>query len=216
MKKEVRKIIKFSVGRFTNGISLFFGVMWYGKFFGVTLRNYFPHIVINKRFVFYNQYLSEDDVMSFIRKVRPFYYYYFYSNIDDVIAFLFEVLNLKLCAWKYDSFIGQIDRRVLIEKKTEKSIYKNYKHYNEEKEFELIKIIAKKYRKKIVNDVYVGNRKEHCADIYSNICTVWVPSVFNGEVYIEFSISDYLEPIVQHYIDAKSERNSQIITEILS
>lgn len=214
MKKEERKIIKFSIGRFTNGINLFFGVMLYGKFYGFIIKNYFSHIVNEKKFVIHKQYLSNTDTISFIRKIRPFYYYTFHSNIDDVIEFLIEILNIKVCAWKYNNFINDLDRRVLLEKNTKKIIYNNYKYYNEHKELELIQIIAKKFSKKIVTDIYIGEQREHELDIYSHICTVWAPFIFNDKIHIELNISQYLEPIVQNYIVVKLKQNNEIISEI--
>lgn len=205
----IQKPTKFSIGRFTNGACVVIGFVHKGFLHGIIIKtsypNFYKFISCVKMYEFYE--VGEMSYYNF-KRIKLFniirrIFKEFCGCVNETIDFLAEISDLPSCALRYP-FLNTTDTRtVLIEKISIKNRLYNYVNLNSNTELELIKIISKKYGKKmIVNDIYNSNEKKSVkGDMFTKSCTIQPPSFHNGKIFIDLHAYRAMEPIYQNYID---------------
>ena len=219
MKIE-RKITKFSVGKFTNGLYVVRGVMVDGVLSGVITKTYYPDLYEKGTYVEVLEYLNENDkIPHFIKVLTNFRNLVNFIKCDssmykikNIIYFLNEIYDLPNCCWDYKKVIQKNNREVIFEKHNTKSILLNYVNLTPELELELINIIYNKYKsRKILNEFYVALEKKHFNnDIFDKNCTVNIESYHNKKIFLVLKANNMLDFLYQTIIDNLSSKNENL------
>jgi hypothetical protein len=207
MSRE-KKITKFSIGRFTNGACVLFGIILKGNVYGFVINkshwNNFPLF----SFVSTPEFYSENDKYPhFLRKLNRLSRFFLILKdkwaINRLVDCLDELSDIPMCAWKYKDFVNTGSREVLFEKQgIRREILKHFESLNDGAEFDIINIVINKYDKKIAKEffnykptytVYIWNTNDR-------YCPVHIPTFYNKTIYVVFDWIDILEPLFEKFV----------------
>lgn len=212
MLKE-KKITKFSVGIFTDGLYVIRGVIVEGMVCGVVIKTMVSDLCDKGTYVEFYEYYNKKDSFRRFKKVKGFFSYIFSfqkHNVitENIIEFITEISDLSKCAWNHKHIINLEKRNVLTEKFLEKNILLNYKSLTPESELKLVSLICNKYNYgafKIINEFYISEEKKgDDLDIYGYSCTVKIYSIHNKNLFIDLKTFRAMENLYQILINGIS------------
>jgi hypothetical protein len=205
-----KKITKFSIGKFTNGAYVICGFIINGKVIGIITKTNYNNVYGKFSFVRLPEFHNPTDLVPQFKKKVLFKFLKFLNSYDVnyLTDFLTEMSDLPTSAWRYKDVINKGKRTVIIEKVSRKNILCNYANIDSESELMLVKMISKKYGKKLITDVYVSTEaKKGRGDIYDNECIVSIPSIHNTILFVELNTYSSMKPLYQMYVDLMHTTN---------
>lgn len=205
-------ITKFAIGTFKNGAYSVFGILKNGILKGIIIKTKYPIVYRKFSFIKLPEFQSKKDLfpqflkkINLLIKIKLFFKSKLYGNTNNAIEFMHEVCDLPSCAFRYGDFIEFSKRNVLFEKYSDKNEILKFVNLNAQQEFELVKIVAGKYGKNDIVNVYCDDVPSiHKArtglfekDIY---CPVKLYSYHNKDLFVIFRTYHLLSRIYESYI----------------
>jgi len=216
-----QKIIRFSVGKFSNGVYTVFGIVWSGILYGFIIKSSLKSIKIFS-YVTLSQYDSKSNVYPDFRKIYGFFgkkqlkYFDFNSSLTHVaIYFLSEISNLPLCSLKYREYLMNGKRDVMIEKYSTKDIVRQYYRFDKITEMNLVTFLKTKYGKPFILGVHLI--KPVCLNDFwdrdRNNCVVDMPTFFNDKIFLTLNQPELMDRLYNVYVEINQKKlgvNKQI------
>lgn len=217
-----KKVTRFSVGKFTDGLCVVRGVIVEGVVCGVVVKTMYPDIYEKGTYVELSEFYNIND--SFIRfiKVRNFINYFFTIKKENVITeklfdFIGEISDLPNCAWNYKHIINNGKRTVITEKYLKKNIVLNYKKMTPELELELVQLVCDKYNYdnfKAINCFYVSQHPmQYEGDVYSYTCPIKINSIHNKNLFLDLNTFQLLSGFYQLLVNTLNASKNSLFEE---
>lgn len=196
MSKEENKN-KLQIGRFTNGTCVVFGFKKSNILRGIIIRVYYPYYFKLFSYLRFEEYDITREIPSQFKKIKIFNRNTTYQTFD----FLHELSDLPTAIFRYQGFLKS-QRNVLIEKCSSKNILYNYINSSSaEQDLLIIKMLIRKYGKRIARNVYTGEKKITSDRFLDRGCNVNIPSHYNEKLFVELSDWASFEGVYQIIID---------------
>ena len=202
-----QKTTKFKVGKFTNGACDIFGIMIFGKLFGIVVSTDYPNLFKKWRFIKTNEFVDKYCLEPMFLKRYSFlkikYINITSSNTNFIFDFIKDVCsNLPKQYHKHSSVINQDKRIVIIEKFSKQQLLKDYSKLTGLDEYNLLKFLVRlDITGTIKKACFYIDKKYDADDVFRKGCYIIIPSLHHGSLFVLVDCYGALDTIFNLQID---------------